>query len=63
MKSNDYSLVIMLILISNYLTSFTRNFSDTSINTNKNYANLNYANELKKAFGNVSVNACLRKIY
>ena len=45
----DYSLVIKLILISNYLTPFTRNFANTSINTNKNYRNLNNANELKKS--------------
>ena len=43
--------------MSNCLTPFTRNFSDTSINTNKKYANLNNANELKIAFGNVLVNA------
>ena len=40
MKWNDYLLDIRLVLISNYLTTFTQNFSDASVNTSKNYTNL-----------------------
>ena len=34
--------------MSYYLTIFTQKFSDTSINTNKNYTNLINTNQLKK---------------
>ena len=40
MKWNDYLLDMRLVLISNYLTTFTQNFSNASVNTSKNYTNL-----------------------
>ena len=39
-KWNTYLLEMRLVLISNYLTTFTQNFSDASVNTNKNYTKL-----------------------
>ena len=48
MKWNDYLLEMRLVLISNYLTTLTQNFSDTSVNTNKNYTNFINESQLKK---------------
>ena len=48
MKWSDYLLEMRLVLKSYYLTIFTQKFSDTSINTNKNYTNLINTNQLKK---------------
>ena len=43
-KWDGYLLEMRLVLISNYIITFTQNFGDASVNNNKNYTNLPNAN-------------------